>query len=149
MTPLPRAAFRHFLSIPTRWMDNDVYGHVNNVVYYSYFDTVVNEHLIRSGALVPATTPAIGVVLETQCRYHHELSFPETIDGGICVAKLGRTSVIYKIGLFRQGADDPAASGRFVHVYVDRQTRRPVPIPAGIVAALRPLCIDPATALQG
>ena len=140
MPPLPRAAYRHFLSIPTRWKDNDVYGHVNNVVYYSYFDTAVNEHLIRSGALVPATAPVIGVVIETQCRYHHELSFPETIEAGMAVVKLGRTSVVYRIGLFKQDAAEPAASGRFVHVYVDRQTRRPVPIPAGIQAALRPLC---------
>ena len=138
---LTRADLPHFLSIPTRWMDNDVYGHVNNVVYYSYFDTVVNEHLVRVGGLDIRTAPVIGVVVETRCRFHQELSFPEVIDGGIRVARLGRSSVTYDIGLFRQGEAHPAATGRFVHVYIDRQTRRPVPVPERIRAALQPLVV--------
>jgi acyl-CoA thioester hydrolase len=134
-----RAAYRHFLAIPTRWMDNDIYGHVNNVAYYSYFDTAVNEHLIREGALDPASSPAIGLVVETGCRFHAPLTFPETIDAGLVVTKLGTTSVTYGIGLFRQGDDAPVATGRFVHVWVDRATRRPVDVPARIRAALAPL----------
>ena len=134
-----RSAYRRFLAIPTRWMDNDTYGHVNNVTYYSYFDTAVNEHLIRDGGLDIVNAPEIGLVVETSCRFHASLSFPETIDAGIAVAKLGTSSVVYGIGLFRQGADAPAATGRFVHVWVDRATQRPVPVPERIRAALLPL----------
>lgn len=134
-----RGEFRYFLSIPTRWRDNDVYGHVNNVVYYAYFDTVVNEHLVRVGGLDIRNAPVIGLVVETRCQFHRELSFPETIDGGIAVTRLGRSSVVYEIGLFGQAEQDPAATGRFVHVYVDRQTRRPVPIPDTLRAVLEPL----------
>jgi acyl-CoA thioester hydrolase len=132
----PRAAYRRFLAIPTRWMDNDSYGHVNNVTYYSYFDTAVNEHLIRAGGLEIAASPSIGVVAETACRFHASLSFPETIDAGLRVTRLGRSSVTYAIGLFRQGEDAPVATGRFVHVWVDRATQRPVEIPARIREAL-------------
>ena len=137
-----RAAYRHFLAIPTRWMDNDAYGHVNNVTYYSYFDTAVNAHLIGAGRLDMRGGAAIGVVAETSCRFHHALSFPEVIDAGLRVVRLGTTSVTYEIGLFRQHADDPAASGRFVHVWVERTTRRPVSIPPAIHAALLPLSMD-------
>jgi acyl-CoA thioester hydrolase len=135
----PRSAYRQFLAIPTRWMDNDSYGHVNNVTYYSYFDTAVNEHLIRAGGLDIVGSPAIGVVAETSCRFHASLSFPETIDAGLAVTRLGRSSATYRIGLFRQGEDAPAATGRFVHVWVDRATQRPVDIPPGIRSALEPL----------
>ena len=141
----PRADYRHFLAIPTRWMDNDTYGHVNNVTYYSYFDTVVNEHLIRVGGLDIADATEVGMVVETNCRYHQSLSFPETIDAAMRVARLGTSSVTYEIGLFRQGDDAPAASGRFVHVWVDRATQRPVPIPARIRAALVPLLVERAS----
>lgn len=134
-----RETFSHFLAIPTRWKDNDVYGHVNNVVYYSYFDTVVNEHLIRKGGLDIRHAPVIGVVVETLCRFHKELSFPEVIDAGIRVKRLGQRSVTYEIGLFRQGEDEPAATGHFVHVYIDRSTRQSVPIPESIRQALLPL----------
>ena len=134
-----RAAYRHFLAVPTRWMDNDIYGHVNNVAYYAYFDTAVNEHLIREGALDPATSREIGLVVETGCSFHAPLTFPESIDAGLVVTKLGTTSVTYRIGLFRQGDDMPAATGRFVHVWVDRATRRPVDVPTRIRAALAPL----------
>jgi acyl-CoA thioester hydrolase len=141
-TPLPRAAYRHFLAIPTRWMDNDSYGHVNNVTYYSYFDTVVNEHLIRAGGLDIRDDSAVGIVVETMCRFHQSLSFPETIDAGMRVARLGSSSVTYEIGLFRQGDAAPAATGRFVHVWVDRATQRPTPIPPPIRAALAPLMVE-------
>ena len=133
-----RSAYRRFLAIPTRWMDNDSYGHVNNVTYYSYFDTAVNEHLIRDGGLDIAGSPEIGLVVETGCRFHASLSFPETIDAGIAVTKLGRSSVVYRIGLFRRGEDAPAATGRFVHVWVDRASQTPVRVPDRIRAALAP-----------
>ena len=136
-----RASYPHFLSIPTRWKDNDVYGHVNNVVYYSYFDTVVNEHLIREGGLDIRNASVIGVVVETLCRFHKELSFPEVIDAGIRVKRLGNKSVTYEIALFQQGAEEPAATGHFVHVYIDRQTRQSVPTPDTIKHALQPLVV--------
>jgi len=144
MTDAPpgRSRYRRFLAIPTRWMDNDSYGHVNNVTYYSYFDTAVNEHLIRDGGHDVAGAPTIGVVVETGCRFHAPLSFPETIDAGLVVTKLGTSSVEYGIGLFRQGEDAPAATGRFVHVWVDRRTQRPVPVPATIRVALAPLMAE-------
>jgi acyl-CoA thioester hydrolase len=134
--PAFRGAYPAFLAIPTRWIDNDVYGHVNNVTYYAYFDTVVNEHLIRAGGLAIRDAGAIGVVVETACRFHKPLSFPETIDAGMRVGGIGRSSVRYEIALFREGDDDAAATGRFVHVWVDREHRRPVPVPAAIRAAL-------------
>jgi len=134
-----RADYRHFLAIPTRWMDNDTYGHVNNVTYYSYFDTVVNEHLIQAGGLDIRNAPVVGFVVETSCRFHRPLSFPETIDAGMRVTKLGRTSVTYEIALFRKGDASPAATGRFVHVWVARESVAPADIPASIRAALEPL----------
>jgi acyl-CoA thioester hydrolase len=137
--PERRADYRHFLSIPTRWMDNDVYGHVNNVVYYSYFDTVVNSYLIAKGALDIAASPVIGLAVESMCRFMHELTYPEIVEAGLRVGRLGNSSVRYEIGLFRQGRDEPAAAGYFVHVYVDRATRRPVPLPPALRAALAPL----------
>ncbi|MEM5293493.1 thioesterase family protein [Burkholderia sp. JPY481] len=139
--PAGRAAYPHFLSITTRWMDNDVYGHVNNVVYYSYFDTVVNEYLIRAGVLDFEHGATIGLVVETQCNYFAPLVFPDRIDAGLRVARLGTSSVRYEVGLFRDGDDAPAAQGHFVHVYVDRATRRPVNLPAELRAALEPLCV--------
>ena len=137
-----RASYKSFLSIPTRWMDNDVYGHVNNVTYYSYFDTAVNEHLVRAGGLDIRSASAIGLVVETSCRFHKALSFPDVVDAGLRVAKLGTSSVRYEIGLFRQDDGDPAASGHFVHVWVDRTTRRPIPVPTRIRAALAALVVS-------
>jgi acyl-CoA thioester hydrolase len=131
-----RSYYRRFLAIPTRWMDNDTYGHVNNVVYYAYFDTVVNEHLIREGGLDIRNEDSIGVVAETACRFMRALSFPEVIDAGLRVARLGTSSVTYEIGLFGEGQEEAAATGRFVHVWVDRVTRRPTPLPPKIRAAL-------------
>lgn len=136
-----RQAYPLLRPIPTRWMDNDVYGHVNNVVYYSFFDTAVNAHLIESGLLDPATSPAIGLVVETGCRYFASLAFPDTVMAGVRVEHLGRTSVRYGIGLFRGEDELAAAAGFFVHVYVDRDSRRPVEIPAETRAALEKLMV--------
>jgi acyl-CoA thioester hydrolase len=136
-----RSAFPHFLPVATRWMDNDSYGHVNNVVYYSYFDTVVNEHLIRAAGLDIRASPVIGLVVETRCTFRRSLSFPEIIDAGLAVRALGRTSVTYAIGLFRRGDAEPAAIGHFVHVWVERATEQPVPVPDTVRAALEPLIV--------
>jgi acyl-CoA thioester hydrolase len=126
---LPRSAYRAFRAIGTRWSDNDVYGHVNNVVYYSWFDTAVNAHLIEQGALDIHNGPVIGLVIETQCNYFAPLAFPQAVWAGLRVAHLGSSSVRYEVGLFADGEDLAAACGHFVHVYVDRETRRPVPLP--------------------
>jgi acyl-CoA thioester hydrolase len=124
-------------------MDNDTYGHVNNVVYYAYFDTAVNAHLIASGHLDIQAGVAIGIVVETACRFHKALSFPDSVDAGLRILRLGHSSVTYEIALFRAGDDDAAATGRFVHVWVDRATRRPVQVPDAIRSALVPLCAAP------
>ena len=134
-----RDEFRSLRAITTRWMDNDQYGHVNNVVYYSYFDTAVNAFLIESTGCDVRLLPAIGIVAETSCRYLKELSFPETVYAGLALEKLGSSSVVYRIGLFRGDDQEPAALGRFVHVYVDSATRRPVPIPEAVRTALQAL----------
>jgi acyl-CoA thioester hydrolase len=139
---LTRADFRRFLAIPTRWLDNDSYGHVNNVVYYSYFDTAVNEHLIRDGGLDIREGPVVGLVVETGCRFHRPLSFPGVVDAGIRVVKLGNSSVKYEIGLFAAGESEPAATGHFVHVWVDRATNRPTAVPEKIRVALAPLLVQ-------
>jgi acyl-CoA thioester hydrolase len=136
----PRTDFRAWRTIATRWADNDVYGHVNNVVYYSWFDTAVNAHLIEAGALdIHAVDGVIGLVVETQCRYFAPLAFPQRIEAGIRVGKLGRSSVRYEIGLFAEGESMSAAHGHFVHVYVDRATRRPVELPAALKTVLEDL----------
>ena len=137
--PAPRSLFRHFESIATRWMDNDAYGHVNNVVYYSYFDTVVNRYLIEAGALDIERGGVIGLVVETHCNYFSSLAFPQMVEAGLRVARLGSSSVRYEIGLFAAGEPLAAANGHFVHVYVDRETRRPVPLPAPLFNALQGL----------
>ena len=131
-----RADYRRFLSIPTRWHDNDAYGHVNNVVYYAFFDTAVNEHLIREGGLDIAADACVGLVVETQCRYRRPLAFPVTVEAGLKVEHLGTSSVVYGIGIFAQGEDEAAAEGRFVHVWVDRASGEPVRVPERIRAAL-------------
>jgi acyl-CoA thioester hydrolase len=135
----PRSDFMLFRRIQTRWMDNDVYGHVNNVVYYSYFDTAVNAYLIEAGALDIHHGEVIGLVVETQCNYFEPLAFPGAVEAGLRVAKMGGSSVRYDIGLFAQGAPLSAAAGHFVHVYVSRDTRRPAPLPAALKQALTPL----------
>ena len=138
-TPDARTDYRHFRSISTRWMDNDVYGHVNNVVYYSYFDTVVNQYLMEQGVLDIERSAVVGLVVETRCNYFSPISFPDMVHAGLRVVKLGTSSVRYEVGLFRN--DDPLASaqGHFVHVYVDRATRRPVALPDAMRSALTPL----------
>jgi acyl-CoA thioester hydrolase len=137
--PEARDAYRVFRPITTRWMDNDVYGHVNNVVYYSWFDTAVNAHLIEQGVLDIHQGQTIGLVIETQCNYFASLAFPQTIEAGIRVAKLGKSSVRYEVGLFAQGEPLCAAKGHFVHVYVDRETRRPVELPLTLRSVLEKL----------
>ena len=137
--PESRDRYRHFLAIPTRWMDNDVYRHVNNVVYYSWFDTVVNRYLVGSGALDIETSAVIGLVVETQCRYFSPIAFPDVAHAGLRVADLGTSSVRYEVGIFRNDEQRAAAQGHFVHVYVDRATSRPVPLPARLRSVLEPL----------
>jgi acyl-CoA thioester hydrolase len=137
--PDSRADYRHFLAIPTRWMDNDVYRHVNNVVYYSYFDTVVNQYLVERGVLDIEAGTVIGLVVETQCHYFSPITFPDVVHAGLRVAKLGTSSVRYEIGIFRNAELQAAARGHFVHVYVDRASNRPTPLPGALRAALEPL----------
>jgi acyl-CoA thioester hydrolase len=133
--PRPRAHFRHFAAIPTRWADNDVYGHVNNVVYYAFFDTAVNRFLMEHAGLDPTRSPVIGLVVETRCAFFAPIAFPETVEVGIAVAHVGRSSIRYEIGVFAEGSAESAAHGHFVHVYVDAETRRPVELPAQMRAA--------------
>jgi acyl-CoA thioester hydrolase len=138
--PEQRTAYPYFRRIPTRWMDNDVYGHVNNVVYYSYFDTVVNAFLVHEGGLDIEAGTVIGLCVESQCRYLSPVAFPELLDAGLRVAKIGRSSVRYEVGIFRLGERSAAAQGHFVHVFVDRTTRRPADLPARMRNALTRLC---------
>jgi acyl-CoA thioester hydrolase len=136
---LRREDFPARRELPTRWSDEDVYGHVNNVVHYLMFDTAVNGWLIEATGVDIRTLPAIGVVVETSCRYFAELRFPDVVTAGIAVERLGRTSVVYRLALFSPDRVEPAAVGRFVHVYVDPVSRRSVPVPDGIREVLRPL----------
>lgn len=139
-SPLPREAFAVFRPITTRWMDNDAYGHVNNVVYYSYFDTVVNGWLVENGHLVIGESPVIGLVVETGCTYFESVAFPDALEAGLRVEKLGRSSIRYGIGIFRAGAPFAAAQGHFVHVMIDRASGRPTEIPGALRTALTALC---------
>jgi acyl-CoA thioester hydrolase len=139
-----REQFRHRSSISTRWLDNDVYGHVNNTQYYSFFDTAVNRYLIAAGALDIHAGEVIGLVVETHCNYFAPLSFPQDVEAGIRVAHVGRSSVRYEIGLFAPGEPLAAAMGHFVHVYVDRASRRPVALPDVLRQAVSALQLDPA-----
>ena len=131
-----RDRYPHFLSIQTRWSDNDIYGHVNNVTYYSYFDTVVNCFLIDQGGLDIETDSVIGVAVETMCKFNKPLAYPEVLEAGLRVGKLGNSSVRYEIGIFQEGAAEAAAMGHFVHVFVDRATGKSAPIPDAIRSAL-------------
>ncbi|HYF43239.1 MAG TPA: thioesterase family protein [Ramlibacter sp.] len=137
--PEPRTTYKSFRTISTRWMDNDAYGHVNNVVYYSWFDTVVNAHLIEQGALDIHRGEVIGLVVETQCNYFAPVEFPQTVEAGLKVAKMGKSSVRYEVGLFVAGEPLTAAKGHFIHVYVDRATRRPAALPARLQEVLEAL----------
>lgn len=134
-----RNEFPYFRPMVTRWLDNDAYGHINNVVYYEYFDTTVNAFLIEATGVDTRSLEQIGVVAETGCVFHSSLSFPEPLDIGLAVERLGRSSVTYRLGVFAQGSNTAAATGKFVHVYVDAQTRRPSEIPALIRTVLEPL----------
>ncbi len=131
-----RSAFRLFRPIATRWMDNDAYGHVNNVHYYSYFDSAVNGWLVEKGLLTITESPVIGLVVESGCTYFESVAFPDALEAGIAVERLGRSSVRYRVGIFPEGEELAAAQGHFVHVYVERATQRPVEIPAATRAAL-------------
>ena len=138
-----RSDYRFFLPIPTRWMDNDIYGHVNNVTYYSYFDTVVARFLLGADVIDLSDSAVIGVVVETQCRFHAPTAFPDDLTAGLRVERLGRTSIRYGIGIFRGEDDVVSAEGHFVHVYVDRATRRlPIPLPITLRAAATNLIIE-------
>ncbi|MEM1277820.1 MAG: thioesterase family protein [Pseudomonadota bacterium] len=139
--PPERNAYRAFRPIATRWADNDVYGHVNNVQYYAFFDTAVNGYLVENGALDILDGRVIGLVVNTNCDYFQPVAFPETLEAGLAVERLGTSSVIYQVGIFRTGFELAVAAGKFCHVYVDRQTRRPVPLPARTRAVLEPLSI--------
>jgi acyl-CoA thioester hydrolase len=136
-----RSAYKHFLPVQTRWADNDVYGHVNNVAYYGYFDTIVNEYLIGAGALDIHEGRVIGLVVETGCKYYAPLEFPQKLEGALRVAKIGNSSVRYEIAIFKAGEDKPAAEGHFVHVYVDRATRRPTALPDALRRALERIAV--------
>jgi acyl-CoA thioester hydrolase len=131
-----RDAYRRFRLLPTRWADNDIYGHVNNAAYYGFFDTAVNSFLIEEAGLDIHDGAVVGLVVETGCNYFAALAYPETVEAGVRVARIGTSSVTYEIGLFRQGEDVPAAQGHFVHVYVDRGSRRPVGLPRTLRTAL-------------
>ena len=131
-----RADYRYFQPITTRWMDNDLYGHVNNVTYYSYFDTVANHYLIREGGLDIVAAPVIGVVVSSSCQYRKSVAYPQRLEGGLRVDRLGTTSVTYGLAIFAEGEDDVSAFGQFVHVFVERDGNRPVPIPEPIRGAL-------------
>jgi acyl-CoA thioester hydrolase len=132
--PIPniRADYVWYTDITTRWADNDIYGHVNNVMYYSYFDTIVNRYLIEVGGLDIHDGQIIGLVVDSGCSYFSPVSFPDRLDGGLRVAHLGHSSVYYEVGVFQDRAESTTAQGRFVHVFVDRVTRKPVEIPAGL-----------------
>ncbi len=134
-----RDDYASLCAMTTRWMDNDIYGHVNNVVYYSFFDTAVNALLIEAGVLSPSTSPVIGLVVETGCRYFAPIAFPEPIEAGVRVTKLGTSSVRYEIGLFKSSEMEAVAEGHFVHVYVDRISRRPTPLPDALRVYLKTL----------
>jgi len=144
LRPATRAGYPHLHRITTRWKDNDVYGHVNNVEYFSYFDTVINDYLIRAGGLDIHRGPVIGLCVESHCAFKAPLAFPHAVDAALRVAHLGSSSVRYEIGLFAENADEAAAEGWFVHVFVDRESRRPQPVPAPIRTALEKLAVPQA-----
>lgn len=135
--PLRRESYAWFMPITTRWMDNDVYGHINNVQYYSFFDTVANSYLIREGGLDIHASEVIGYIVHSQCHYRQGLAFPEEIEGGFRVNRLGNSSVEYGIGIFRAGESEAVAHGTFTHVFVERENERPVPITGPMRSALQ------------
>jgi acyl-CoA thioester hydrolase len=138
--PGRRADYVWFDAVSTRWMDNDPYGHVNNAVYYAWIDTAVNRRLIEEGALVIASSPVVGLVVESGCRYFAPIAYPDAVQAGVRVARIGTSSVRYEVGLFRNGEDAAAAEGFFIHVYVDRESQRPVALPERLRAVVEALC---------
>lgn len=138
-----RERYRYWLNIPSRWQDGDPYGHVNNVVYYSWFDTVLTTMLIERKVLRRPDWNAIGLCIESQCNFHAPVTFPESVDAGLRIGRLGNTSLRYEIGLFKPGEQAPCASGHFVHVFVDAQTRKPVPLIGPVREAMSRLLLDP------
>lgn len=140
--PHSRSHFRGFVPITTRWHDNDVYGHVNNVIYYAFFDTAVNQLLVEAGVLDPAASTTVGLVVETRCTYFASIAFPDAVEAAVRVAHLGRSSVRYQIGIFVKGDMTARAQGEFTHVYVDRATQKPVAIPDNVRAVLNKLAGD-------
>ncbi|WP_044873096.1 thioesterase family protein [Pseudomonas sp. LFM046] len=137
-----RGDYRHFQPITTRWHDNDLYGHVNNVVYYGYFDSAVNTYLIERGGLDIHEGGVVGFVVSSSCDYFASIAFPDRIEVGLRVGKLGNSSVQYELAIFKQGEDEACAAGRFVHVFVDRESNRPVAIPDGLRASLAELVVQ-------
>lgn len=137
-----RTNYKHFLSISTRWRDNDIYQHVNNVVYYEFFDTVINEYLIRFGGLDIVNGETVGYAVETHCQFFKAIQFPDLIEAGLRIKKLGNSSVRYEVGIFKQGDDEPAAIGYFVHVFVERRTNRPSRIEGKLRSAMQALLVN-------
>jgi acyl-CoA thioester hydrolase len=142
-TPAKRADYGALYEIPTRWLDNDIYGHVNNVNYYSYFDTAIAHFLMTEGGLDPWRDPIVGFCVESGCRFRRGIRFPERVTAGLRVTRIGRSSVRWEIGIFRDEEDEAAAEGYFVHVFVVRAQERPAPVPAAIRAALGRLLVEP------
>jgi acyl-CoA thioester hydrolase len=147
--PARRADFPWFRTLQTRWMDNDLYGHVNNVLYYSYFDTLIAHFLMEEGGIDPWHGDVLDIAVETGCRFHRSFKFPEPIEAGLRVTRVGNSSVRWEIGLFHEGADAASADGHFVHVFCDRATSRPIPIPDRIRAAIGRLLPPPERARDG
>ena len=141
--PTLKSSYPHLVALSTRWSDNDAYGHLNNVIYYSLFDTAVNRHLLDNGVLDIATSPIVGFVVETRCTYFASVAYPDALEVGLKVVKLGRTSVTYEVAIFRTTDDQAAAVGSFTHVYVDRASNRPEPIPEEVRALLATLAVAP------
>ena len=139
MRQIPRSHFPNFVEIATRWMDNDVYGHVNNVQYYSYFDTAVNQFLITSGVLNMQSDAVVGFVVDSACAYFSPVAFPDRVHVGLRVARIGTTSVRYELAVYRNDAQWPSAAGHFVHVYVDKSSQQSVPVPIAVRAVLEGL----------
>jgi acyl-CoA thioester hydrolase len=137
--PAPRSRYRRFVPLTTRWLDNDAYGHLNNVVYLSLFDSAVNSALIAAGVLDIEQSEVIGVVVETHCNYFAALAFPQPVEAGLAIARIGRSSLSFDIGIFAAGGAETAARGHFVHVYVDRRSRKPVPLPERLLAFAKEL----------
>lgn len=141
-----RGNYKHFHPIQTRWNDNDIYGHVNNVVYYAYFDTAVNMFMVERAGFDPHSAAVIGICPETRCTYHKPVAYPDRLEAGLRISRLGNSSVRYEVAIFIEGDDEAAATGCFSHVFVDRETMKPAPIPAPIRAAMAAIAVDaPAT----